>query len=206
MRETQSHFVRPRPPLRQRKKFKTARLIERVAVRLFQQHGFERTTLEQIADAAEVHRQTVLRYYKSKEDIAFAWRNRMYDRFLETLQNRQGGLVEHWRSLVIPYAVEVTRDGRLQRWYAFIGSNPRLYAYELQLNQRFQDLLVAELSDCAGVPEGEDVYALAIAAILVSAINDVFRSTVRSGPEPDITGKISKLVDLAAALNNRKLV
>ena len=58
--------------LRERKKLRTRRTIERTALQLFAKHGFHATTLAQIADAAEVAPSTLHAYFPSKEDILFA--------------------------------------------------------------------------------------------------------------------------------------
>jgi len=59
----------PRPSLRERKKAKTRAAIQRHALRLFGTQGYEATTVEQIADAAEVAPSTLYRYFPSKADI-----------------------------------------------------------------------------------------------------------------------------------------
>lgn len=43
--------------------------IERAAFKLFDEHGFDETTMEQIADAVGVGRRTLFRYFSSKNDI-----------------------------------------------------------------------------------------------------------------------------------------
>lgn len=43
--------------------------IERAAFSLFQEQGFDETTMEQIADAVGVGRRTLFRYFPSKNDI-----------------------------------------------------------------------------------------------------------------------------------------
>lgn len=55
--------------LRQRKKEHVRTTIQKEALRLFSEHGYEETTVEQIADAAGVSPATVYRYYRSKEDL-----------------------------------------------------------------------------------------------------------------------------------------
>ncbi|WP_189931280.1 TetR/AcrR family transcriptional regulator [Streptomyces sulfonofaciens] len=59
----------PRPGLRERKKIKTRAAIRRATYRLIEEQGYEATTVEQIAEAAEVSPSTVFRYFPTKEDI-----------------------------------------------------------------------------------------------------------------------------------------
>jgi len=57
------------PGLRERKKQKTRWAIQEHAVRLFVQQGYDATTIEQIAEAAEISPSTFFRYFKTKEDV-----------------------------------------------------------------------------------------------------------------------------------------
>ncbi len=65
------------PPrgLRERKKAKTKAAIQHHALRLFQQQGYDTTTVEQIAEAAEISPSTFFRYFPNKEDVV------LYDDF-----------------------------------------------------------------------------------------------------------------------------
>jgi AcrR family transcriptional regulator len=59
------------PPtgLRERKKAKTRAAIREQAMRLFEEQGYAQTTVDQIADAAEVSPSTFFRYFPAKEDV-----------------------------------------------------------------------------------------------------------------------------------------
>jgi len=57
------------PGLRERKKQKTRWAIQEHAMRLFAQQGYDATTVEQIAEAAEISPSTFFRYFKTKDDL-----------------------------------------------------------------------------------------------------------------------------------------
>jgi AcrR family transcriptional regulator len=61
--------------LRERKKARTRTTIQEHALRLFEQQGYDATTVQQIADAAEVSESTFYRYFPTKEDVV------MHDRY-----------------------------------------------------------------------------------------------------------------------------
>jgi AcrR family transcriptional regulator len=59
----------PRPGLRERKRAKTRATIQVEALRLFREHGYDATTVEQICEAAEVSESTFYRYFPTKPDV-----------------------------------------------------------------------------------------------------------------------------------------
>lgn len=70
-------YTRLSPPanenlgLRERKKARTRAAIRKYAMRLFHEQGYAETTVNQIADAAEVSPSTFFRYFSTKEDVVF---------------------------------------------------------------------------------------------------------------------------------------
>ena len=61
------------PGLRARKRQQTRERLTRVAMALFLERGFEATTLDDIAAAADISRRSFFHYFESKEDVVFAW-------------------------------------------------------------------------------------------------------------------------------------
>jgi AcrR family transcriptional regulator len=59
------------PGLRERKKQATRLAIRDAGMRLFAERGFAGTTMDQIAEAADVSRATVFAYFPTKEEIVF---------------------------------------------------------------------------------------------------------------------------------------
>jgi AcrR family transcriptional regulator len=58
--------------LRERKKAKTRAAIREHAMRLFTEQGYAATTVDQIAEAADVSQSTFFRYFPSKEDVVLS--------------------------------------------------------------------------------------------------------------------------------------
>jgi AcrR family transcriptional regulator len=71
--KTKSGAASAAPGLRERKRQQTRERLTRVAMALFRDHGFEATTLDDIAAAADISRRSFFHYFESKEDVVFAW-------------------------------------------------------------------------------------------------------------------------------------
>src|SRR5207248_1061626 len=65
-----SHYDDSQPmSLRERKKRLAQATIEETALRLFQQQGYEQTSIQDIADAVMMSPRTFFRYFASKEEV-----------------------------------------------------------------------------------------------------------------------------------------
>lgn len=81
----------------ERRRLETRRRIYKAARRLFSEHGYDATTIEQIATAADVARATVFNHFKRKSDLVRYWssqRGEALRTLTETLQERGGSARE----------------------------------------------------------------------------------------------------------------
>ncbi|MGN9839515.1 TetR/AcrR family transcriptional regulator [Nonomuraea sp. H19] len=77
--------------LRERKKERTRRALIDAALRLFEEKGYDETTLAEIAAEAEVSTRTFFSYFASKEDVIFHDGQDRLERALALLANRGPG-------------------------------------------------------------------------------------------------------------------
>lgn len=130
--------------LRARKKEHVRTAIQKEALRLFVEHGYEQTTVEHIAEAAGVSPATVYRYYKSKEDLVITDE---YDPiFIQSLLERPADepLVDAVRALMRGMLKYFDRDRELLRArHAIMRSSPALQAASAQEQERSLQLFSA---------------------------------------------------------------
>ena len=71
--------------LRERKRRQTRQRIIDAGLELFLANGFDETTLDAIAEAADISRRTFFYYFKSKEDIVLAYQQGSMERLRDTI-------------------------------------------------------------------------------------------------------------------------
>jgi AcrR family transcriptional regulator len=157
------------PPagLRERKKIKLRRTIQAEALRLFETQGYEQTTVEQIAEAAETSTTTFYRYFPTKEDVVL---DDDYDPIVEaTIASRPAGeaLTDTFRAAAdaVAAASETDQDNNLAR-LSLIATSPALDARYAGEQRKSIDLIARLLADRTGRTAGDYQVQLTAAAFI----------------------------------------
>src|SRR4051794_923836 len=134
--------------LRERKKARTREALRDAAMELFSRHGFDGTTVEEIADACEVSPRTFFRYFPTKEDVLFADADDRREALLSVLAAQPldrtpfDALYAAMRSLALGY-----RDDRaaLVARFKIVAESPQLQAYKAEHQHGWEATVTAEL-------------------------------------------------------------
>jgi len=133
------------PGLRERKTINVRTAIQREALRLFSEQGFEETTVEQVAEAAGISTATFYRYFTSKEDSVVT---DDYDPiFVQSFMERPADepLVEALRALMTGVVVHyIVRDRELLvARFALQRNTPALAAAVFEEEARTLEMFAA---------------------------------------------------------------
>ena len=152
----------PRPiPMRERTRRLAQTELTAVAQDLFLEHGYEQTTVDQIAAAAGMSKRTFFRYFPSKDDLVIGKYDLFGDRMADALDARPDD-EPVWESLrrVFDIALDYVQDdhqrARNDAMEAIVRSTPQLYAGYLEKLQRVQQLLIGRVAARIGSGEAAD--------------------------------------------------
>jgi AcrR family transcriptional regulator len=176
--------------LRDRRKRRTAEAIVAAALELFAERGFERTTIDQIAAAADISRRTFFRYFADKEELFFAEDERLLEVVEATLDAAPPGepVLELARRATRALAARSTADRRrrLDR-ERLIAATPALQARRLAKNLRWEQAIAARLVE-RGAGEQE---ALLVPKLAMACFQTAYERWVRD-PGRDLPGLVDE--------------
>jgi AcrR family transcriptional regulator len=173
-------MAEPATSLRERSKAKRRTAIQRAALRLFAEHGYEGATIADIAEAAEVAPRTVRMYFPNKIDIAMSAANDITARLTETFKAHPDLLFSDAIDRWMRAEVEATDPELAQMVAAMYDANPPLQAVSTTLMVdvgRFSGpALMAEL----GLAPDDPLTAIAIAAAS-AAVSEYVPTALKNG-------------------------
>jgi AcrR family transcriptional regulator len=134
--------------LRELKRERTRRLISDKAFELFSDRGFGRTTVEQIAAAAEVGPSTLYRYYPTKERLVLEFVEGSLFEALDWFRGQpQLSLPDGLQGVVERVLDQMeSNPDRVRTVYELAGQTPSVSAHLADVIWRWRDELTADLT------------------------------------------------------------
>jgi AcrR family transcriptional regulator len=172
------------------------------AFALFDERGYEQTTVDDIAERAGLGRTTFFRHYRSKEDVIFP----DHDRLLELIRDRLATSSHSTALVAVSDAVRLVLlhyldEGDLARLrYRLTSKVAALRDREIASVARYQRLFREFIGDWMGDPtESASLRAELMAAAVVAAHNHVLRRWLR-GESSDPVAEVDEAMREVLAL------
>ncbi|MGW0592933.1 TetR family transcriptional regulator [Streptosporangium sp. NPDC002607] len=196
--------------LRERKKEQTQRRIAAVALRLFAERGFDAVTVNEIAEAAEVAKVTLFKYFPTKESLVL--RSVGQEDLAGIVTARPAGqspleaLRAHYRAFAAEPATAVDRDALITQMRVIFAS-PALSSGANDLLHGQRQALALALAE-----EHDELTAALMAAQITASVltlQERFFRLLVSGASPeeaghDLCGDVELAFDLLEYGINRQ--
>ena len=168
------------------------------ASELFEERGFDRTTVDQIAEAAEISRRTFFRYFADKEELFFAEDERLLGVIHDTLDAAPPGepVLDLARRATRALATHSAADPerRLAR-ERLIAATPALQARRMAKTLRWEQAIAARLAERGST----ELEALLVPKLALACFQAAYERWVRD-PDQDLPALVDESFAALAGL------
>jgi AcrR family transcriptional regulator len=183
-------------PLRERKKLRNRRALAEAALRLFAANGFDATTLEELADAADVSKSTFSRIFPAKEAAGIEAEAELWSAFLASLDGRElSGVLLGELHAALAAAVtglDPEWDQRFLDTRRLLANEPALLRYVEHYRASVKDELVTRLAAKLHL-DPEDLRLRVLAELTILAWSVSGRHWVRNGGQGGRAALLNRL-------------
>jgi AcrR family transcriptional regulator len=155
---------------RERKKQATSVALHEAALRLFAENGYAETTVEEIAEEADVAARTFFRHFGSKEAVLFADEDDRRELWRSALRARptDEAILVTVREAAIALAGDYSTEKDFFRW-DLASKHRGIQAHWLQVGAGWESVLAEEVAARLGLTSRYDVMARTVAAAALGA-------------------------------------
>lgn len=187
------------PTLRARKKARTRRTLSETALDLFERKGFDATTVDDIAERAEISRSTFFRYFPTKESVLFPHSAKRLSRFRAALRSAGAGSAAFEtvrRALLEMAELYVANREELVAQHRVVESSASLIAYERELDLQWEAAIANALEREDGAEAAHRRRARVLAGAVMGAIRATLREWFVTGGEGDLVAMGTEALDM----------
>jgi len=156
--------------LRERKKHQTALALHAAAIELFRERGYAETTVEEIADHADVSARTFFRYFSTKESVVFADERQRRDIWVDAIRTRPHDepVLDSIREASLLLTEDYHQDKDFFRW-ELAAQVPAVAAARFRAHSRWESAIAVEVAERLQLPSKNDLTARTLAAACLGA-------------------------------------
>ncbi|MFF4604719.1 TetR/AcrR family transcriptional regulator [Streptomyces sp. NPDC001339] len=154
----------PAPGRRERKKAQTRKALADAALRLFLERGYDRVSVKDVAEAADVSVTTLFKHFSGKEALVFDRDAELGAALVAAVRDREAGrtvldaLHEHLREVLL----SARRAPEFRGFRELVETTPALVEYAHRMWLRHEEALAGAIAEAAGgAPDAVPVRALA---------------------------------------------
>jgi AcrR family transcriptional regulator len=174
------------PGLRDAKRHVIKEAVWHAALELFDAQGYNKTTVEEIAEKAGISRRTFFRYFSSKDEIVVFATDAYGDLIVQAIHQsaRQGPPIEIVRAAVMCVAEFVVAQPTARRSMQITNEHREVKAAQLSRLHRIESRIAAEFRRSLGLRDPHHPRATALAATTLMLVDVTLRTWYRDGKVP----------------------
>jgi AcrR family transcriptional regulator len=188
------------PSLRERHAERTRDAIVAAAYELFAAKGYAETTIDEIAEAADVAPRTFFRYFPAKEAVLFHGSDGQLEEVVAQLRARPAdeSPYESLLAVIRSMSAELTHGDMRERMLAKVAAeNSRLFEHHRAVVMcQFEEAVAEVLKERAG-PQADGLAIDAAVAAVLAAFGTAMRSWLRSGANDNFEPILERCVAAA---------
>jgi AcrR family transcriptional regulator len=186
--------------LRERKNERTRAAITRAALELALEVGFERATVAQIAERADVSPRTVHTWFPSKDDIVLGGSDLAIDRLAGELADGEGDTFDRISAWIkLEGSLQTESEDLMRLRHRVLRADPHLQSLQRGRQQGLEDLIAAAIAEEAGLPT-DAIGARALASAVLTTLLTMQRRFAEEETHSDDAGFDAVVPMLRAAL------
>jgi AcrR family transcriptional regulator len=187
--------------LRSLKKLRTRRAIEDAALALFAVQGYDETTIDQIAEKAEISTTTFFRYFPTKAEVVLAEHGQQLPALHRAIVERPAGESELTaiRWAVLDEWVLVIDAERTAEKARIVATSPLLQGLSFERGYRWLEVMTDALAKRRGLAT-PDERAMMAARVALGVLASTIEPWIASGCRGDVATAVARGFDLMAAL------
>ncbi|MGB2220511.1 MAG: TetR/AcrR family transcriptional regulator [Henriciella sp.] len=184
-------------PMREKRKAESRASLIKAAQKLFSINGYEETTLDEVAEEAGLHVQTLYRHFANKQELATAGVSLLVDEFRNAIQSpdRSANTFDFWRGWLRQTLSPLSPAGlKSVQQHASMLRGQALLSSSWHLHMEYEDLLTESFAADFGMSSQGVGWPRLVAGMLTAGNMYVIFEYSRSGG--DVEAEALKVVDL----------